>query len=131
MSQKVEIVLLSIMNSFTMNTSALFLSCVTALLGLSSLPSWADKDSKDDPIERFDSNNNLRIDGKEVAALKKAYQDDKTGTLKQFDSDRDGTFSEQEIAAIHLHKPTPEPKKDPNAGKKLKKMNKKPDGKKK
>jgi hypothetical protein len=105
----------------TMNTSALISYSVIALLGLSASVSWA-KDSKESAIERFDGNNNFYIEGKEVAALKKAYQEEKQSALQVYDSDRDGTLSDKEIAAIRIHKPTPEPKKIPNAGKKPRKF---------
>ena len=103
-----------------MNTSALFHYSAIALLSLSASVSFAkdSKDSKESAIERFDGNNNFYIEGKEVAALKKAYQEEKQSALQVYDSDRDGTLSDKEIAAIRIHKPSPEPKKIPNDGKK-------------
>ncbi len=91
------------------------------LLTFTSLPVSA-KETEDTQVERFDTNNNLRIEGKEVAPLRKAYDENKTGSLQQFDRDRDGKLSDLEIAAIQLHKPAPEPKNDPKAKKKLSNM---------
>jgi hypothetical protein len=99
------------------------------LFALTSLPARAAKEAKDTPVERFDTNNNRRIEGKEVAAMRKAYEDGKSGSLQQFDSNRDGKLSDAEIDAIQLHKPTPEPKRDPKAQKKLSNLSQK--GKKK
>jgi hypothetical protein len=91
------------------------------LLTFTSLPVTA-KETEDTQVERFDTNNNLRIEGKEVATLRKAYEERKTGPLQQFDRDRDGKLSDPEIAAIQLHKAPPEPKNDPKAKKKLSKL---------
>ncbi len=67
-------------------------------------------------VAQYDKDGNGTIDpGAEADALKKAFEDDKTGPLKQFDTNGDGKLDDSEIAAIHGGK-----KKGDKAGKKAK-----------
>lgn len=49
---------------------------------------------------KYDQNKNGVIDGAEKDALRKDYAADKEGPLAQYDKDKDGKLSDEEIAAI-------------------------------
>ncbi len=51
---------------------------------------------------QYDANSNGMIDGTEGDALKKAFDADKTGPLKELDSDSDGKLSDGEVSAIKI-----------------------------
>ena len=53
---------------------------------------------------QYDANSNGMIDGAEVEAIQKAFDADKTGPLKELDTDSDGKLSDTEISAIKIHK---------------------------
>lgn len=54
-------------------------------------------------VRQYDTNSNGMIDGAEVEALKKAFDADKTGPLKDLDTDADGKLSDSEVSAIKVH----------------------------
>ncbi len=54
-------------------------------------------------VRQYDTNANGTIDGDEVEALRKAFEADKTGALKELDKDSDGKLSDAEISAIKVH----------------------------
>jgi Ca2+-binding EF-hand superfamily protein len=51
-------------------------------------------------VRQYDSNGDGKIDGDEVAPVRKAFESDKNGPLKQFDTDSDGKLSDSEVAAM-------------------------------
>jgi hypothetical protein len=51
-------------------------------------------------VALYDKNSDGKIDGEEAAALKKDFDADKAGPLKQFDTNADGKLDDSEIAAI-------------------------------
>ena len=53
---------------------------------------------------QYDKNSDGVISGDESAALRKAFEANKTGPLKAFDLNADGTLDDNEIAAIHIGK---------------------------
>ncbi len=61
---------------------------------------------------QFDSNANGTIDGDEIEALRKAFDADKTGSLKDLDKDADGKLSDSEISAIKIKAKGEKKKKD-------------------
>lgn len=75
-------------------------------LGALAIPttSFAAKDKKANKpgkvVREYDTNANGLIDGSEIEAMRKAFDADKTGPLKQFDTDSDGKLSDTEIGAI-------------------------------
>ena len=65
--------------------------------------SFAKKDKAMKPgkiVRMYDTNGNGIIDGAEIDAVRKAYEADLNGPLKQFDTDNDGKLSDSEIAAM-------------------------------
>jgi Ca2+-binding EF-hand superfamily protein len=75
--------------------------------------------SKAKAIAKYDTNKNGKIDGDEIAALRKDFDADPKGDLARFDTNHDGKLSDEEIAAIV-----------PGSGKKSNKADKKSGGKK-
>lgn len=55
-------------------------------------------------LAQYDTNSNGSIDGDEVAAIQKAYEDKKDTSLKTFDTNNDGKLDASEISAIHAGK---------------------------
>ena len=53
---------------------------------------------------QYDANKDGAITGDESAALRKAFDADKTGPLKPLDLNADGTLEDNEIAAIKIVK---------------------------
>jgi hypothetical protein len=51
-------------------------------------------------VALYDKNSDGKIDGEEAAALKKDFEADKAGPLKQFDTNADGKLDDSEVAAI-------------------------------
>lgn len=51
-------------------------------------------------MEKYDLNKNGAIDGDEIAAVRKDFAANPTGELARFDTDKDGKFSDAEIAAM-------------------------------
>ena len=94
------------------------LSFTAALLVLASPAAFAGKGKgagKGDPAKKaarqaahaaaqFDKNSDGVITGDESDALRKAFAADKTGPLKAFDLNADGTLDDNEIAAIKVGK---------------------------
>jgi EF hand len=92
------------------------LSCATALLVLASPAAFAAKAKagKGDPAKKaarqaaraaaqYDKNGDGSITD-ESTELRKAFEADKTGPLKAFDLNADGTLDDSEIAAIKIGK---------------------------
>ena len=52
----------------------------------------------------YDTNHDGAITGDEIAPVKKAFDDNKTGPLKAFDVGTDGTLDDKDIAAIQIKK---------------------------
>ncbi len=93
------------------------LSFTAALLVIASPAAFAGKGKagKGDPAKKaarlarraaaqYDKNSDGVITGDESAELRKAFAADKTGPLKAFDLNADGTLDDNEIAAIHVGK---------------------------
>jgi hypothetical protein len=83
------------------------LTFLAAALALVIVPAEAAKANKADKankpkriLRQYDTNGNGSIDGTEKDALKKAFDADKTGPLKQFDLNADGKLDDSEIATI-------------------------------
>ena len=51
-------------------------------------------------LKKYDTDKNGAIDGIEVETLRKDFDSDKTGPLKHFDANNDGTLDDKEIAEI-------------------------------
>lgn len=51
-------------------------------------------------MAKYDLNKNGKIDGDEVAAVRKDFAAEPAGDLKRFDTDKDGKLSDAEIAEI-------------------------------
>lgn len=51
-------------------------------------------------VALYDKNSDGKIDGEEAASLKKDFEADKAGPLKQFDTNADGKLDDSEIASI-------------------------------
>jgi hypothetical protein len=51
-------------------------------------------------MAKYDLNKNGRIDGDEIAAVRKDFAAEPAGDLKPFDTDKDGKFSDAEIAEM-------------------------------
>ena len=92
-------------------------------LGAFALPtaSFAAKEKKGNKpgkvVREYDANANGTIDGAEIEAVRKAFDADKTGALKQFDTDSDGKLSDTEIAAMkagHKRRRTSKPRQQLN-----------------
>ena len=112
------------------------LSCATALLIAASPAAFAAKGAgKGDPdkkaarqakhkaskaAEPFDKNNDGAITGDESTELRKAFDADKTGPLKAFDLNTNGTLDDNEIAAIKIGKHAGKGGKGGKGGKKKK-----------
>ena len=64
------------------------------------------KDASDSrkAAEAFDKNGDHAITGDEVAEFRKAFEADKAGPLKEFDLDRDGKLSDEEVSKVKLDK---------------------------
>ena len=60
---------------------------------------------------KYDTNNNGFLDAGEKAALGRAFDADKTGPLKTWDTNKDGKLSDDEMAAIPANKATDAPAK--------------------
>ena len=94
------------------------LPLAAALLALASPVALAGKGKgagKSDPVKKarrlahqaakpFDKNKDGAITGDESAELRKAFEADKTGPLKTFDTSADSTLDDNEIAAIKAGK---------------------------
>jgi len=103
------------------------LSLATALLVLASPAAFAAKPKGEvDPARKaaraaardakqFDKNEDSSISGEESAALRKAFDADKTGPLKALDLNTDGTLDDNEIAAVKIGKGGKGAKKKKNA----------------
>lgn len=82
------------------------LSTLLAALGLLALvaPTAAFAQKAQGPkakiMAKYDTDKNGKIDGDEVAAVRKAFEADKTGELARFDTDKDGKLSDEEIAKM-------------------------------
>ena len=55
-------------------------------------------------LAKYDKNSDGAITGDESVELRKAFDADKTGPLKSFDLNADGTLDDNEVAAIHRPK---------------------------
>jgi hypothetical protein len=73
-----------------------------------------------DVYAKYDTNKNGALDADEKAALIKAFDADKTGPLKVYDTNSDGKLSDAEIAAIPVSKTADAPAKAKGKGKKNK-----------
>jgi hypothetical protein len=51
-------------------------------------------------MAKYDLNKNGVIDGDEIAAVRKDFAAEPTGDLKRFDTDKDGKFSDAEMAEM-------------------------------
>jgi len=51
-------------------------------------------------LKQFDANNNDKLDGDEIVALRKAFAEGKDANLKALDKNADGKLSDEEIAAV-------------------------------
>ena len=60
-------------------------------------------------IKEFDKNDNHRLDGEEIAAVQKAYEEKPNGPLKEFDKNKDGKLEEREV--LEIKEPAPKLKK--------------------
>ncbi|MDB6171980.1 MAG: hypothetical protein JWL59_1291 [Chthoniobacteraceae bacterium] len=49
----------------------------------------------------YDTNANGSLEGDEIAAVKKAFETDKTGPFKSADLNADGLLDDTEVAALH------------------------------
>lgn len=64
-----------------------------------------------DVYANYDTNKNGALDADEKAALIKAFDADKSGPLKVYDTNSDGKLSDAEIAAIPVSKTSTAPVK--------------------
>jgi len=80
----------------------LHLTAAACILGLMTVPAFADKASgpKAKFFAKYDKNTNKVIDGEEKDTLRKDFAADKEGDLKRFDKNKDGKIDDEEIAAI-------------------------------
>jgi len=69
-------------------------------------------------IAKYDTNKNGKIDGDEIAALRKDFDADPKGPLARFDTNHDGKLSDEEIAAIVTGAGKNSDKADKKGGKK-------------
>jgi hypothetical protein len=60
-------------------------------------------------VKEFDKNDNHRLDGDEVAAVQKSYEENPNGPLKEFDKNKDGKLEEREV--LEIKEPAPKLKK--------------------
>jgi len=69
-------------------------------------PAFAAKGKKGgkggDPAAQFDKNNNGKIDPDEAADLQAAFDKDKNGPLKKYDTNHNGNLEKSEISQIHV-----------------------------
>ena len=68
--------------------------------------------AKASALNLYDKNNDGAITGDEIAAVRAAFDADKTGPLKPLDVNADGTLDDNEVAAIHKGKHGKGGKKD-------------------
>jgi Ca2+-binding EF-hand superfamily protein len=67
---------------------------------IAAIKSVSKKEQLRQIIAKYDKNGNGMIDGDEKEAIRKDYAAKKSGDLRQFDLNRDGTLDDSEIAAI-------------------------------
>jgi len=89
-------------------------SVLLTLLLLVAVPAFAAKGKREGKrpdrnltkaLNAFDTNDDHRINGEEIAALKKAFAGAPSGPLAGLDKNKDGQIDESEIAAIKLRAP--------------------------
>lgn len=90
------------MKSIRILTLALTLAAVA--IPTSSFAAKGEKKGKGSAkaVRQYDANSNGMIDGAEADALKKAFDADKTGPLKDLDKDADGKLSDSEVSAVKI-----------------------------
>ena len=93
-----------------MKSTHLFVAAVLALALPASVHAAKDPAKKEarkatrQAVGQYDKNGNGTIDADEADALKKAYEADKAGPLKELDTNGDGKIDDSEIGAIHAPK---------------------------
>src|SRR6476469_5147147 len=60
-------------------------------------------------IKEFDKDGNHRLDGEEVAAVQKAYEEKPNGPLREFDKNKNGKLEDREV--FDIREPAPKLKK--------------------